>query len=98
MTPLTILVTRHSPVEQFVRHHRRIDRVYPSFFREHLHYLPPESTVIGNLPVPVVSQICKAGHHYEHVIIPGASNPENRTFDSLMRNASLLEFHVAEID
>ena len=96
--PLTILITKHEPVHNFVTAIRQIDLSLPSFYREHLSWLPRGSTVIGNLPVPVVAQICAAGHHYEHVIIPNASNPEARTEAALRSNASLLEFHVEEID
>ncbi len=97
-SPLIILVTKHEAVHNYVSSIRQIDRSVPAFYREYLSWLPRGSTVIGNLPVPVVAQICAAGHHYEHVIIPNASKPEARTEAALHANASLVEFHIEEID
>jgi len=50
------------------------------------------------MPVPVAAAICRAGHHYQHVIIPRASDPSSLTYAYLSRNMELSEFHIEEID
>ena len=96
--PSTILITKHAPVVGFVRSLCRVNGVLPMFRRELLEGLPRGSRFIGNLPVPSVALICAAGHHYEHVMIPGASKPGAFEEERLRASAFLTEFHVEEID
>ena len=93
-----VLITRHEAVYDAVRLlHPELRHFY--FYRpEILRDLPRGSLVIGSLPVPVAASICKAGHHYQHVVIPNASQPGALTFESLRKNMELTEFHIEEID
>jgi putative CRISPR-associated protein (TIGR02620 family) len=97
MTP-PVLITRHEGVYDAVRLRHPALRHFTFYRPEILRDLPPGSLVIGSLPVPVAASICRVGHHYQHVVIPGASNPGSLTFEYLRRNMELVEFHVEEID
>lgn len=96
--PLRIVISRHEPVQAVLASRLHIDRFYDFYRPEILRDLPPASTIIGNLPIPVAASICRAGHHYQHVIIPRASDPSAFSYASLSRNLELSEFHIEEID
>lgn len=95
---MTILITRHEPVYRAVLE-RHPDARHFHFYRpEILRDLPRGSTIIGSLPIPVAATICRAGHHYQHIVIPRASDPRSLTLPALRANMELVEFHIEEID
>jgi putative CRISPR-associated protein (TIGR02620 family) len=95
---MNIVISRHEAVRAVIEDRIEVARFYDFFRPEILRDLPPGSTVIGNMPVPVAAAICRAGHHYQHVIIPRASDPSSLTYAYLSRNMELSEFHIEEID
>lgn len=95
---MLILISRHEAVKAVVSEMMPITRFYDFFRPEILRDVPPGSLFIGNLPIPIAASICRAGHHYQHVIIPGASRAESLTYSALKRNLTLSEYHVEEID
>jgi putative CRISPR-associated protein (TIGR02620 family) len=95
---MNIVISRHEAVRAAIEDRVKVDRFYDFFRPEILRDLPPRSTIIGNLPVPVAAFICRSGHHYQHVIIPRASDPTSLTYGYLSRNMELSEFHVEEIN
>lgn len=94
---MNIVISRHEAVRAAVADRIPVSRFYDFYRPEILRDLPPRSTIIGNLPVPVAASICRAGHHYQHVLIPRASS-EALTYSYLSRNMELAEFHIEEID
>lgn len=93
-----ILITRHEAVYEAVRARHPGLRHFHFYRPEILRDLPPASTIVGALPVPVAATICAAGHHYQHLVIPNASKPGAFTLPSLRQNMTLVEYHIEEID
>lgn len=75
---MKLLVTRHPAVRAFAAKTVKPDQIITSLTPRHLEVLPDRSAVFGNLPIPVVNQVCRPRYgggnlRYFHLIIPGLS-------------------------
>ena len=96
---MKILITRHLGVREALRLQGHVfDRHDPYYNPRAYQDLPRGSTIVGALPVPVAATICRAGHHYQHLIIPRVQSPDAFTLGYLKEHLVLEEFHVEAID
>jgi len=96
---MKVLITRHLNVREALRAQgHRFSGHFPHYTPAILKPLPRGSTIVGALPVPVAASICRAGHHYQHLIIPRVQSPDAFTIGYLKENLVLEEFHVEAID
>jgi hypothetical protein len=93
-----LLITKHRDVFDFARDKYNITLHQHSLSRTQISRLPENTSIFGNLPIPLVADIlARPDLRYYHLMIPNVVS-EGTGYDHLMSSAFFQRYHVEPME